>query len=201
MTLNSTSVRLPSWIVLPQCHSPMIVPWVPWAGLRVDGTPSHSSDCGCPEPCLLWSTPTATHGAIQSTQEATNRCMLRTENVNTHSSKPQAQSKKKTYLCKKEIFPSQMVFSSSLFFWCQTKCLEYSWAHLIQGSHRDFAYVVRDVLPGGALRVAGSHSLSVPQVTYTWAEKAYKRHSVQSSCSEGFAVNTEAVSLPFSSTV
>lgn len=36
---------------------------------------------------------------------------------------------------------------------------------LIQRPHRNLCDVVRDELPGGALRVAGGEALSVPQVT------------------------------------
>ena len=45
-----------------------------------------------------------------------------------------------------------------------------SW-YLIQGADRDLADVVRDMLPGGALGVAGSHVLTVPQVTWTTARR------------------------------
>lgn len=38
-------------------------------------------------------------------------------------------------------------------------------SYLVQRAYRDFADIVRYVFPGGALRVAGGHTLSVPQVT------------------------------------
>lgn len=37
--------------------------------------------------------------------------------------------------------------------------------HLVQRPCRDLAYIIREVFPGGALRVAGGHTLPVPQVT------------------------------------
>lgn len=38
--------------------------------------------------------------------------------------------------------------------------------HLVQGSHRHFAYIVGYMLPAGALRVAGGDPCSVPQVPW-----------------------------------
>lgn len=57
-TFNPLKVKCLLKVKLPQSHSPMTVPLVPWDGPRVDGTPSHSSDCDCPELCLLWPKPT-----------------------------------------------------------------------------------------------------------------------------------------------
>lgn len=47
------------------------------------------------------------------------------------------------------------------------------WSHLVQRSHRDLGDIVRDELPGGALRVAGGEALSVPQVTYMKIKRIY----------------------------
>lgn len=40
----------------------------------------------------------------------------------------------------------------------------YHGSDLVQGAHRNLADIIRDVLPGGALRVTGGHTLSVPKV-------------------------------------
>lgn len=47
------------------------------------------------------------------------------------------------------------------------------WSDLVQRSHRDLGDIIRDELPGGALRVAGSEALSVPQVTYMRTTRIY----------------------------
>lgn len=52
-------------------------------------------------------------------------------------------------------------------------CLFVFWSDLVQRSHRDLGDIIRDELPGGALRVAGSEALSVPQVTYMKTTRIY----------------------------
>lgn len=44
------------------------------------------------------------------------------------------------------------------------------WYHgsdLVQGAYRNFADIIRDVFPGGALSITGGHALSVPKVFWT----------------------------------
>lgn len=74
------------------------------------------------------------------------------------------------------------------------KTLLISSSNLVQGSYRNLADIIRDVVPGGALRVTGGHALSVPQVFWTGNSHAIK-----------IVVTTKinmrcGVSLPFSST-
>lgn len=47
------------------------------------------------------------------------------------------------------------------------KMLLISLSNLVQGPYRNLADIIGDVVPGGALRVTGGHTLSVPQVFWT----------------------------------
>lgn len=67
-------------------------------------------------------------------------------------------------------------------------------SNLVQGPYRHLADIIRDVFPGGALRVTGGHAPSVPQVFWTGNTRTIK-----------IVVTTKinmrcGVTLPFSST-
>lgn len=74
----------------------------------------------------------------------------------------------------------------------------YPGTDLVQGPYRDLAYIIRDVFPGGALWVAGGHTLPVPQVT--WAGNSHIRRMIRI-CLPTNINFRHASTLPFSSTV
>ena len=45
--------------------------------------------------------------------------------------------------------------------------IDYHGSDLVQRAHRNLADIIRNVFPGGALRVTGGHALSVPKVFWT----------------------------------
>lgn len=47
--------------------------------------------------------------------------------------------------------------------------------HLIQRSNWDLAHIIGDVLPGGALGIAGGHTMSVPQIAWNKGDLDIKR--------------------------
>lgn len=74
----------------------------------------------------------------------------------------------------------------------------YPGTDLVQGPYRDLAYIIRDVFPGGALWVAGGHTLPVPQVT--WAGNSHIRHMIRICLTTNISIRHTSA-LPFSSTV
>lgn len=53
----------------------------------------------------------------------------------------------------------------------------YPGTDLVQRPYGDLAYIIRDVFPGGALRVPGGLTLPVPQVT--WTGNSHIRHMIR----------------------
>lgn len=155
--------------------------WAPLAGSPVDGTLSRSSGCGCPAPCQLWSTPSQPRQSSKTLKKLNHLCRCVPpytacwgQNINELTKPPIG-----TALC---------VHSNS----SRSLC-----AHLVQGPHWDLAYIIGDVLPGGALRVAGCHTMPVPQVAWNKVHLYIMRPAEKFSSNKSMRVGA----LPLSSTV